>query len=216
MGELAELIRSERLALADFLETLTPEEWATPSLCSEWRVQDVAAHLSFAPVVPGREMLGGLLRYAFRVDKASAELSKKWAERGPAEIVRQLRANAAAGTKPAIVPEIATLVDTVIHSLDIRVPLGSVRTIPPEVFAPVADSSVSTRWPMTISVGGSARKRLQGLRLVADDYDWSYGEGARVNASGIAVLRVLNGRQVARSELTGPGADQLYAAQPRG
>ncbi|TDU82527.1 uncharacterized protein (TIGR03083 family) [Kribbella voronezhensis] len=216
MGELAELIKSERVALADFLETLTAEEWATPSLCDEWRVQDVAAHLSFAPVAPGREMLGGILRYGLRVDKASAELSKKWAERGPAEIVRQLRANAAAGTKPAIVPEIATLVDTVIHTLDIRVPLGKPRTVPAEVFGPVADFSVTTKWPMTISVGGSARKRLRGLELVAEDYDWSYGEGARVSASGSAVLRVLNGRRVGRSELTGPGADQLYATLPKG
>ncbi|MEU0096003.1 maleylpyruvate isomerase family mycothiol-dependent enzyme [Kribbella sp. NPDC006257] len=216
MGELTELIRSERLVLADFLETLTPDEWATPSLCGEWRVQDVAAHLTFAPVVPRGEMLGGLLRYGFRVNKASAEVSKKWAQRGPAEIIQQLRTNAAAGAKPAGVPEIAALVDTVVHSLDIRVPLGKLRTIPPEVFAPVADFSVSIRWPMTISVGRNARKRLQGLRLVADDYDWSYGEGAQVNASGVTVLRVLNGRPVARTELTGPGADQLYAAQPKG
>ncbi len=171
---------------------------------------------AFAPVIPPGVMVGSLLRYGFRVNKASAELSKKFARRGPAEIIRQLRANAAAGAKPAGVPEIAALVDTVVHSLDIRFPLGKLRTIPPEVFARVADFSVSTRWPMTISVGGSAQKRLQGVQLVVDDYDWSYGEGARVDASGIAVLRVLNGRPVPRAELAGPGADQLYAAQPKG
>jgi uncharacterized protein (TIGR03083 family) len=43
------LIRSERHALVDYLETLTPAEWSTPSLCQGWTVQDVAAHLAWAP-----------------------------------------------------------------------------------------------------------------------------------------------------------------------
>jgi uncharacterized protein (TIGR03083 family) len=216
MGELTELIRSERLALADFLETLTPEEWATPSLCGAWRVQDVAAHLAFAPVVPQSEMLKGLVRYRFRINKASAASAVEWAQRGPAEIIRQLRADAASGLKARGVPELAALVDAVVHTIDIRVPLGKHRTIPAETFTKVADFAVNLRWPLTTAVGGSARKRLQGLELVADDYDWSYGEGARVSTTGVNVLRLLNGRRVERAELTGPGADQLYAAQPKG
>jgi hypothetical protein len=65
------------------------------------------------------------------------------------------------------------------------------------------------RWPLTLLVGGSARKRIAGVRLVAEGYDWKYGEGPEVRASGEAVLRLLNGRAVERSELTGPGADLL-------
>ncbi len=49
MGDLPGLIGAERLALIDFLETLAPEEWATPSPCGAWTVQDVAAHLAWAP-----------------------------------------------------------------------------------------------------------------------------------------------------------------------
>jgi hypothetical protein len=49
-----DVIRTERRALIEYLETLTPEQWATPSLCQGWRVQDVAAHLAAAPsVTPG-------------------------------------------------------------------------------------------------------------------------------------------------------------------
>ena len=37
-----ELARAERLAFADFLVGLTPEQWAAPSLCQGWTVRDVA------------------------------------------------------------------------------------------------------------------------------------------------------------------------------
>jgi uncharacterized protein (TIGR03083 family) len=40
-------VRSERLGLADEIDTLGAEAWATPSLCSGWRVADVAGHLVF-------------------------------------------------------------------------------------------------------------------------------------------------------------------------
>ena len=48
MADLLPMIRTERLALIDFLETLTPADWAVPSLCDGWTVQDVAAHLASA------------------------------------------------------------------------------------------------------------------------------------------------------------------------
>ncbi|HNM85526.1 MAG TPA: maleylpyruvate isomerase family mycothiol-dependent enzyme, partial [Mycobacterium sp.] len=39
-----EMARDERREFADFLATLTPEQWDEPSLCSRWRVRDVVAH----------------------------------------------------------------------------------------------------------------------------------------------------------------------------
>ena len=36
---------AERLELADLLDTLTPEQWAAPSLCAGWSVRDVCSHL---------------------------------------------------------------------------------------------------------------------------------------------------------------------------
>lgn len=209
MSELSQLIRTERLALADFLETLGPTQWATRSLCGEWTVQDVAAHLAWAPRLRPSEMLPGIAKAGFRVNKASAEMAKRWAERGPEVIIAQLRQNAETNAKPPGVPELAALVDAVIHAIDIRHPLSSPRAVPAEVFGPVADFSVHAKWPMTISVGGSARKRLAGVRLVAEDYNWSYGEGHEVRAAGDTVLRILYGRGATRQELTGDGATHL-------
>jgi uncharacterized protein (TIGR03083 family) len=211
MNDLTRLIRAERLALIEFLETLGPQEWSSQSLCGAWTVQAVAAHIAWAPVVKPGEMLPALAKAGFRVNRASAEIAVRWAQRGPAAILEQLRSNAENNAKPVGVPPIAALVDAVVHALDIRLPLGQPRPVPADAFRQVADFSVKSRWPMTISVGGSARKRLDGVELVAEGYDWSYGQGQQVRAAGDAVLRILNGRRVARDELAGPGADQLYA-----
>lgn len=211
MNDLPQLIRAERLALIEFLEKLDAQEWSTPSLCGAWTVQAVAAHLAWAPVVKPGEMLPTLARSGFRMNRASAELAVHWAERGPQVILDQLRSNAEKNAKPPGVPPIAALVDAVVHALDIRLPLGKPRPVPPAAFKEVANFATTARWPITISVGGSARKRLAGLELVADGYNWSYGQGPQTTAPADAVLRILNGRKVSREELAGPGADQLYA-----
>ncbi len=211
MTDVWALIRSERLALIDYVETLTPEEWATPSLCRGWTVQDVAAHLAWAPAVSATEALAELLRAGFRPNKFNADSAVRWSRRGTAAILDQLRTNAANGAKPLGVPRDAALVDAVVHSLDIRRPLGQPRSIPQEAFGPAADFCVGTRWPASVMVGGSVRRRIEGLRLVAEGLDWSWGDGPEVRASGEALILVLTGRPVATDELNGPGAAILYA-----
>ena len=43
--DLFSVIASERRSLADLLEDLTPDQQEAQSLCSEWTVKQVAAHL---------------------------------------------------------------------------------------------------------------------------------------------------------------------------
>ena len=45
-ANLSTLTRSQRECFIDTLEGLPPEQWLAPSLCSEWRTIDVAAHLA--------------------------------------------------------------------------------------------------------------------------------------------------------------------------
>lgn len=42
---LMDMACEERVDLAAFLSTLPPEGWETPSLCAEWSVKDVVAHM---------------------------------------------------------------------------------------------------------------------------------------------------------------------------
>ncbi|MEO5709820.1 MAG: maleylpyruvate isomerase family mycothiol-dependent enzyme [Nocardioidaceae bacterium] len=209
MGELAPLIRSERLALADFLETLTAAQWDTPSLCDEWTVQQVAAHLSFQPVQPVLASGVSALRSGFRVNRMIAQDAVRWGRRGPDAIVAQLRETAERGAKPTGMPDVTALVDAVVHPLDVRHPLGAHRSLARSVFEPVAAFFTGARWPITLPLGGSARRRLSGVRLVTDD--WSFGEGSDVLASPEVAVLVLAGRVVPRGDLDGPGADVLHS-----
>lgn len=211
MREVSDLIRTERLALIGFLETLTPRDWATASLCRGWTVLDVSAHLAWAPALPPLEATAGLVRAGFRINKSIADSAVRWSRRGPAAILDQLRSNAATDAKPIGVPAGAALTDAVVHALDIRRPLSRPRPIPPAAFRPTADFCAGVRWPLSIPVGGSARKRIAGLRVVADDLVWSHGQGPEVRGSREALMLMLTGRPIGPDELTGPGAAPLYA-----
>ncbi|HYH35414.1 MAG TPA: maleylpyruvate isomerase family mycothiol-dependent enzyme [Nocardioides sp.] len=207
---LAELIRAERLAFVDLLRTLAPEEWAVRSLCGEWTVQEVAAHLAVAPIAPPGRVLASFVRSGFRINRANAALAKSWAGRGRHAITEQLRTNAERGARPLGVPPVAALVDAVVHGLDVRRPLDRPRRVPPEAFLRVAEFSVALRGPLTVLVGGRPRDRVRGVRLVADDVEWAHGEGPEVHGTPETVLLLLAGRPLTRDDLSGPGASLLH------
>ncbi|HVH95010.1 MAG TPA: hypothetical protein VM688_08840, partial [Nocardioidaceae bacterium] len=99
-------------------------------------------------------------------------------------------------------PDGAVIADAVIHGIDIRRPLGRSRPIPRPAFVPLAEFLLNFRWPLSVSVGGNARKRVDGLRLVTSDVDWSYGTGPEVRTSSeVVLLLVLTGRPVDAAEL---------------
>ena len=54
-----------------------------------------------------------------------------------------------------------------------------------------------------------ARRRSCGLRLVATDMDWTWGDGAEVRGPGEALLMAANGREQTLLDLTGPGLETL-------
>ena len=209
--DVSTLIEQERHALADFLETLTRDAWSTPSLCSGWTVQEVAAHVSFAPTVRLGTLLKELARDGLRANRTSARLSREWAaDRGPEAIVAGLRDphnidNPTPGTRLADV-----LADTVTHHLDVRVPLDQERPAPVEATGIALTAYARMGFPLSLAFGRNPKATAKGLRLVAEDIGWSHGEGPAVAASSSALVRALTGRRVRRSELTGPGADLLY------
>jgi uncharacterized protein (TIGR03083 family) len=206
-----DVIRTERQALADFLDTLQPAQWATPSLCEGWTVQDVAAHLAAAPAVTPGPLLADFARARFNPNRATRDSAVRWARRGPAQILDQLRKNAERDAKPPGVPRDAVLVDAVVHGLDVRRPLGDHRAIPAAAFVPTAEFCARTRWPGSMMLGGAGRKRIAGVRLVAEDQDWFHGEGPEVRGSGEALLLLLSGRRPEPDELHGDGVRRLGA-----
>jgi uncharacterized protein (TIGR03083 family) len=208
---LAELTRTHREGFIDTLEGLAPEQWLVPSLCTEWRVVDVAAHLAWAPVMGAAAGAAAMVRHGFSMNRVIARLAVGWSARGHAAILEQLRDNARTGARPTGMPPVAALADAVVHGLDVRRPLGLPGQVPLEALAPLADFALATPWPMNAVVGGSARRRVAGVRLVATDTDWTHGTGPEVRASAEDLLLVLHGRTPRPEDVAGPGAAALLA-----
>jgi uncharacterized protein (TIGR03083 family) len=205
-----EMLRAERDALIALLEGLTPEEWATPSLCEGWTVRDVAAHLVVATRVNPLHTLVGTARAGFRVNRFVHDSAVRFARRSTDEqLLEALRHDARAGAKPFGVPAPASLVDALVHGLDVRRPLGRDRAVPPDAFLDVVDWMARMRGPGTMLVGGTPRHRRAGVTLVADGPEWRHGSGPEVHGSCAALLLLLTGRPVEEDELSGPGLDRL-------
>jgi uncharacterized protein (TIGR03083 family) len=193
-------VSKERLELADFLETLTPEEWDAPSLCERWRVRDVAAH-----IVEGAGKLGlgktvtGFVKAGFNLNKMIGNAGIEAGNEPTDELVKKLREAANSETTPPMTKPIDMLSDAMIHTQDIRRPLNKPRQIPEDRLCLVLDS-MKTQQPFV-----GAKKRIAGLKLVATDMDWTCGEGPEVRGTGEALLMAMVGRTPAIDDLTGEG-----------
>jgi uncharacterized protein (TIGR03083 family) len=196
------LATAERKDLADFLETLEPEHWERPSLCSEWTVRDVVAHLISYEEIGLGECAGRFLRAGFRFGRMNARRLEEFGARAPGELIAYVRAHAQPSGPTAMADARIALTDGLIHHQDIRRTLGRPREVPPERLAPALDFALMAP-PLP------ARRNVRGLRLVATDLDWSHGRGEEVTGPGEALLMAVCGRPHALRELAGPGLATL-------
>lgn len=200
-----EMISGERRALADLLDTLTPEELAAPSLCGEWTVQQVAGHLLMPLMTPLPRFALALLKARGNFDRANDQASRAFARRPAAEIAAGLRAKADSRFHPPTFGHEAPLAELLLHGQDIRRPLGLAGQFPVDGLPIVLDMLTGSN----AHRGFVPRGRLTGLRLEASDVDWTSGEGALVRGPGASLAYAGAGRPAALDELSGPGVDVL-------
>jgi uncharacterized protein (TIGR03083 family) len=197
-----EMIHSERGAVADLLTTLTPQQWAAPSLCTGWTVHVLAAHiLAGAEQTPGA-FLGRFAGSGFRFNAMVDRDARRLAELAPAEIITRLRARTTTTNRPPA-PTIAMLGEIVVHGADIRRGLG----LPG---APAADSAVAClEMYKTASFPVGGKKRIRDLRLTATDAQWTCGDGPEVSGPSTSLLLAMTGRAAGLDGLTGDGVPTL-------
>jgi len=200
------LVETERRTLADLLDGLTPEQWEVQSLCTEWRIRDVAAHLTMpmAGAPDPWSLVKALASNRGALWKAGRDVAIAYAERPTAQIAADLRRDAASRTKPVFVVADNILLDLLVHGQDIAVPLGVDRPVPPAAGEVALRRSWAMGWPFY------ARRHLDGLSLRADDCDWSSGSGPEVSGSTGALLLLMSRRDAAALDrLHGAGVDVL-------
>lgn len=195
-------IHAERKALVDDLAGLTPEQWTTQSLCSEWNIHQVLAHqLSAAKMTPPK-FFGKFAAAGFNFNKFAAKQVAVESVGGPAATLAAFRAAEPRETAPPG-PKDTWLGEAFVHGEDIRRPLGITRAYPlPEVARAIALYAKSNA-----IIGG--KTRVAGLTLKATDTDFSVGSGPLVEGPAISLLLAASGRKSALDELSGPGVETL-------
>jgi uncharacterized protein (TIGR03083 family) len=195
-------IHAERASLADELTGLADEQWAAPSLCSEWSVHDVLAHLLSAAKMTPPKFVAAFAAAGFNFDRFAGNQVVREGRGGPAATMSAFRA-AQDRTSAPPGPKDTWLGEAFVHGEDIRRPLGITHTYPlPEVARAVAFYAKSNA-----IIGG--RNRVAGLTLTASDTDFSVGSGPVVEGPAISLLLAASGRPVALADLAGPGVATL-------
>jgi uncharacterized protein (TIGR03083 family) len=183
------VIDAERVAVADLLADLAPDEWETPSLCGGWTVGDVAAHLAWQQLTPVPALVGGLVRARGNMDRMIHDAAPRYRQaRSRGQIVAEIRGLAGTRRHPPGLSNLEVLIDILVHPQDIAVPLGRSHPMPTDAAAVAADRVWSMGRPFRAST------RFPGRRLVATDTDWSAGTGDPLQRPIRDLLLTMTGR----------------------
>jgi len=196
------VIHQERGALVDDLSSLSDAQWQTPSMCSEWSVHDLLAHMVATAEMTKLGFFGKFAGSGFNFDKFAAKEVAAGTARGPAATLQAMR-DAQNNTSSPPGPVDSWLGETLIHSEDIRRPLGIKHEYPPEAVVRLLDFYKGSN----LIVG--AKKRISGVALRATDADWSTGNGPEVSGPAMSLLLAMTGRSASLDDLSGDGLETL-------
>lgn len=196
------MIHAERSALADDLATLTDEQWSTPSLCEQWTVWETLGHMTAtAKMTPARFVLK-MAGTGFRFEPMFAKEIARETAGTPADTLATFRSAIENSTAPPG-PVDTWLGETIVHSEDIRRPLGIAHEYPPDALVRVADFFKGSN----LLIG--TKTRITGLTLRADDADWSTGTGPEVTGPMLSLVLAMTGRPAGLKNLSGDGLAAL-------
>ena len=202
MTDLWTLVAAERGALADDVAGLTPERWASRSLCPDWTVRDIVAHLTAAASTSPGAFFGQFAKAGFNFGKyANAGLSRQLGADTDATLAG-FRAVQGSKTSPPG-PKPTWLGEIVVHAEDIRRPLGIAHSYDPEAVREVADFYKGSNTLI------GAKNRIAGLALKATDQAWSNGTGPAVEGPLLSLVMAMTGRKAHVNDLTGEGVERL-------
>ncbi len=199
-----QVVAAERLALADLLEPLTPQQWATPSLCEAWTVRDLAAHLLVPFRISKTRFALDMVRAAGRFERANVAATSREARRPTEDLVADLRMFARKRFVAPGLPPVSAQAEALVHGQDIRIPLGVDDTGDPQNWA-----QVMTFLLTTAARRGFVAHDLPPLTWTASDVAFSSGSGERVEGPVAALALTAMGRPALVHRLDGPGMSSL-------
>lgn len=195
---------ARRSLLATF-EGLDSDQWEVESLCAGWTVRQVLAHLVLAARPPARRYVPAMIRARGSFDEANRALAVADAAAPPSELIERYREVIDHRFSPPGWPAAAPLADILLHSLDVRVPLGLPSDEPPVHYEPVLGLLFDR---VGRSFGRSGRPEV---RWVATDHEWAAGAGAEVRGAMADLALTAAGRSARLDRLEGDGVPEVRA-----
>ncbi|WGW11374.1 maleylpyruvate isomerase family mycothiol-dependent enzyme [Saxibacter everestensis] len=194
------VVHDERRALIQDLDALQPQQWQTASLCPDWDVHDVLAHLVDTAKATRLGFVRRMVAAGFDFDRDNAAGVARERAEDPGRTLAEFRAVLTRTSSPPA-PLATRLVEAFVHGEDIRRPIGISRDYPTAHVATALRYQLKT----TVKIGGG-KEYAEGWRLVASDVAFEHGAGQEVRGPAIVLLLAVSGRPVEVGELTGPGA----------
>jgi len=191
--ELWQIVDRERASLADLLEGLSPQEWETRTRCGDWRVRDVAAHLTIAARFSHGRVVREMVRARGNWNRMIHDSAVREAGLPTAEIVANLRSIIGSRRLAPTTSPHEPLLDLLVHGQDIALALGRERPVPPAAARDAADRVWTMRFP-------PRPWPLPKARLVATDIAWTRGAGEEIRGPIASLLLLLTGRPEAARE----------------
>ena len=187
MTDLQSFVAPTYDGLADLLASAPVETWDAPSLCKNWKVRHVIAHMTmparFTPEQFGAEMAAAGGDFTVLSDTVAA----RDASLPLADQMDALRSSLLHAWQPPGGGVAGALSHAVIHSLDVTVALDRPAVAPKDAVIAVLDQ-------LTAADGAYFGVDLSGVRLEAADTDWTWGSGDAVRADSGLLAALLSGR----------------------
>lgn len=190
MTYLQPLVGTTSDGLADLLAAAPAEVWDAPSLCQDWQVRHVVAHVTIPVRLTPEE-------FGTEIDAAGGDftvLSNTVAARNAslraADHLDALRSKVLHDWQPPGGGAAAAVSHATIHSLDITVALGQ-----PAVASLGAVVAVADQLPA--ADGALFGFALSGVRLEATDTDWTWAAGDTLSAVIAELVALLGGPTLA-------------------
>ncbi|HEY2224305.1 maleylpyruvate isomerase family mycothiol-dependent enzyme [Actinomycetospora sp.] len=198
------LIHAERAALVADLSDLPDADWARPSLCTDWTIEETVAHLVAGASIGPLRWLRSVLGARGNFDRHNARRLAEHRGRTPGETLARFRSVVGSTTCPPGPVEM-WLGEIVVHGADVRRPLGLAHASPTSTLTPLA--AFFARQNSTVR----SRTNAAALRLVADDGPFAAGseDDPLVTGPTLALVMAMAGRAVFCDDLSGPGVATL-------
>lgn len=187
-------IHRERGRLLALLRSLDPADWDRPSLCAGWRVRDVAAHAVSSSDYSVVDMVTGVIRARGDFNRLMDLLAREQGSRPVEQIMARYERQASSRRRPPGTKPRDPLVDVLVHSQDIAVPLGRRHPMPAEPAREAAAFVWARGFPY------HAQRQHAGTRFEATDVEFGVGAGETVRAPIADILLTMTGRPTVWTE----------------